>query len=158
MSGVDVEMQIDFHTGVADPLSFTSRLLRKAWRSGARVAVFALSPWLARLDQSMWTDDALGFVPHARVPSGTPGPGMERTPIWLCAPDQSAPAGCTVAVNVAIDDVQRYAAFERVIEIVSTDDADVQAARRRWRDWRDRGATIELHRHDQPADDPSTQA
>jgi DNA polymerase III subunit chi len=144
-------MQVDFHTGVADPLAFAGRLLRKAWRSGARVAVFAPAPWLARLDQSMWADDALGFVPHARAASGTTSPGMERTPIWLCAPGQSAPAGCTVAVNVAIDDVEAYADFERVIEIVSIDDADVQAARRRWRDWRDRGATIESHRHDQGA-------
>jgi DNA polymerase III subunit chi len=147
-------MQIDFHTGVADPLSFTSRLLRKAWRSGARVAVFAPAPWLARLDQSMWTDDALGFVPHARAASSAIGPGMERTPIWLCAPGQQAPADCTVVVNIGIDAVAPYADFARLIEIVSTDDADVQAARQRWREWRDRGASIELHRHDQPAGDP----
>ncbi len=141
-------MQVDFHTGVADPLSFTGRLLRKAWRSGARVAVFAPAPWLARLDQSMWADDAIGFVPHARATSGTAGPGMERTPIWLCAPGQQVPAGCTVVVTIGVDEVAAYADFARVIEIVSTDEADVQAARRRWRDWRDRGATIELHRQD----------
>jgi DNA polymerase III subunit chi len=141
-------MQVDFHTGVADPLAFTGRLLRKAWRSGARVAVFAPAPWLARLDQSMWADDALGFVPHARAASGTPSPGMERTPIWLCAPGQPAPAGCTVVVTIGVDEVAAYVDFARVIEIVSTDEADVQAARRRWRDWRDRGATIELHRQD----------
>jgi DNA polymerase III subunit chi len=141
-------MQVDFHTGVADPLSFTGRLLRKAWRSGARVAVFAPAPWLARLDQSLWTDDALGFVPHARVPAGSAGPGMERTPIWLCAPGQAAPADSTVAVNVAVDEIDAFAWFERLVEVVATDEAEVQAARERWRAWRDRGATIALHRHE----------
>jgi len=44
--------EVAFHTGIADPLDYACRLLRKAYRQGARVAVHAPAPLLDRLDQA----------------------------------------------------------------------------------------------------------
>ena len=46
---------IAFHTGIANPLDYACRLLRKAYRSGARVAVHGEPALLDRLDQALWT-------------------------------------------------------------------------------------------------------
>ena len=44
---------VAFHTGIADPLDYACRLLRKAYRSGARVAVHGAPATLDRLDQAL---------------------------------------------------------------------------------------------------------
>ena len=41
---------VDFHTGVADKLGYTCRLLRKAYRAGNQVVVAGAPEQLARLD------------------------------------------------------------------------------------------------------------
>ena len=58
---------IAFHTGLADKATYTCRLLRKAWRQGARVAVTGTPDALNRLDVLLWTFEQEEFVPHARV-------------------------------------------------------------------------------------------
>ena len=60
--------EVEFHTGVADPVGFACRLLRKAYRQGARVLVTAPGPRLGELDRALWTFEERDFVPHVRVP------------------------------------------------------------------------------------------
>lgn len=141
-------MRVEFHTDVADPLHFACRLLRKAYRSGARVAVFGRPADLSRLDQALWAFDARDFVPHARGGGGgaPPAAGLARTPIWLMTGPGPAP-GCTVAVNLGLDDPEAFRGYERLIEIVSTEAQELQSARRRWRIHREQGAEIEHHAH-----------
>ncbi len=59
--------EVEFHTGVADKVAFACRLLRKAYRKGARVVVTGPREVLAALDRELWTFDERDFVPHARV-------------------------------------------------------------------------------------------
>ena len=139
-------MRVEFHTDVADPLAFACRLLRKAYRSGAKVAVYAPSATLTRLDQQLWSFEAREFIPHARWSGAPRQRGLERTPIWLVAPGV-APPPCEIAVNLALDDLGAFEPFVRVIEIVSNEAQELQAARRRWREHRERGAEIEHHAH-----------
>ena len=60
---------IAFHTGIADPLDYACRLLRKAYRSGARAAVYG-EPGLLDPHALMWSPDGrrLAFMDYA--PSG----------------------------------------------------------------------------------------
>ena len=74
--------EVEFHTGVADAVSFTCRLLRKAYRAGARVLVTAPADMLAELDRALWTFEPHEFVPHVRMP-GAAEALASRTPIWL---------------------------------------------------------------------------
>lgn len=122
--------QVEFHTGVADPVHFACRLLRKAYRSGARVLVTAPAAELAALDEALWTFEAQEFVPHVRLP-GPAAALAPRTPVWLAgAPPEGAPP---VLVNLGAEPPAQPGSFTRVIEIVGTDPAQRQAGRARWR-------------------------
>ena len=54
---------VSFHTGVLDAVPYACRLLRKAWRSGARVAVFGPAERLARMEVEL---DAARRALHER--------------------------------------------------------------------------------------------
>lgn len=121
---------VAFHTGVADPVPFTCRLLRKAVRQGARVLVTAPAPLIAELDTALWTFEAQEFVPHARVP--VPARLAARTPIWLC--DGTVPPDAPrLRVNLGTEPPHTAAEVDRVIEVVGDSPEARQAGRERWR-------------------------
>ena len=122
---------VEFHTGVADPLGFACRLLRKAYRSGARVAVTAPVAELGALDQALWTFAAQEFIPHVRMPD-TAAALAARTPIWLVAGEVPAD-GPEVLVNLGADPPADRERFERIIEVVGTTPEAVAAGRAHWR-------------------------
>ncbi len=132
--------EVEFHTGVADAVDFACRLLRKAYRKGARVVVTAPRELLATLDRALWTFDERDFVPHARIGAGSAL--SARTPIWLVdgVPPDGAPE---VLVNLGAEAPADPARFARIIEIVSVEDAD--PGRRRWRDYKARGLEVRHH-------------
>jgi DNA polymerase III subunit chi len=131
-----VTTPVAFHTGVADPVPFACRLLRKAVRQGARVLVTAPAPVLAALDTALWTFEAQGFVPHVRIPGIAEV--AQRSPIWLC--DGAVPPDAPrLRVNLGAEPPRTSAEVDRVIEIVGDTPEARQAGRERWRhyesDW-----------------------
>jgi DNA polymerase-3 subunit chi len=137
--------QVEFHSGVQAPVAFACRLLRKAVRQGVAVSVSAPLPMLHQLDRELWTFEPLEFVPHLRVRAGQAvDAALRRTPVWLCegAPPAEAPE---VLLNLGAElpvDAERFA---RIIEIVSTDASQRQAARARWRECEGRGWPVRHH-------------
>ncbi len=126
-------MKVEFHSGVAEPLAHTCRLLRKAHAAGARVVVHGPGALLNQLDQALWTFDALSFVPHVRLRAGArPSAQQARTPTWL-VDDVAAVAERDVLVNLGNEMVEGWETFARVIEVVAADEPAVQAGRQRWR-------------------------
>jgi DNA polymerase III subunit chi len=139
-------VKVEFHSGVAEPLTHTCRLLRKAHAAGARVVVHGPGALLNQLDQALWTFDALSFVPHVRLRAGArPSAHQVRTPTWL-VDDVTAVADRDVLVNLGSDMVEGWQAFARVIEVVPTDQAAVEAGRQRWRSYKAREG-VELVNH-----------
>ena len=137
--------EISFHTKVPDLLGYTCRLLRKAARQGAQVAVTAEPELLQALDRALWSFDPLEFVPHVRLaPGAAIAPRLRATPIWLVAPGAAAPTH-QVLVNLAPDVAPGFESFERVLEIVGRDDAAARAGRQRWRHYLERGYAIKHH-------------
>jgi DNA polymerase-3 subunit chi len=136
--------QVEFHTGVVDPLGFACRLLRKAYRQDARLLVTAPAPTLDALDRALWTFDAQECVPHRRVGPGAPDDALARTPIWLCA-GEAPPDSPPVLIHLGADMPARPDAFERIIEVLSTDAGDVTAGRERWRRYKAQGLTVQHH-------------
>jgi DNA polymerase-3 subunit chi len=152
-----VATAVDFHTGVAEPLDFACRLLRKAVRLGATLLVTAPDGLLAELDRALWTFDERDFVPHVRVP-GAAAALMARTPIWLSSvaePPAAGPAYLgpvpTVLVNLGAAAAADLAPYSRLIEIVGRDVDAAQAGRERWRDYKARGLLVTHHPHHAPA-------
>lgn len=139
---------IEFHVNVHDKLHYSCRLLRKAYRTGAKTVVTAEPELLQKLDQLLWNYSSTEFLPHCR--SDSPGATLADTPIWLAEQLDACP---TVSGSVLINLGQQvpigFERFERFIEVASSLDSDRLAARDRWKYYRDRGYA--LKRHESPA-------
>jgi len=145
---VAMSVKVEFHSGVEDPVAFACRLLRKATRSGARVAVTARGALLGRLDRQLWTFDERDFLPHGRWSGQGPAPGTVRhAPVWLleAEPRDPVPGLPSIRVNLGAAAPAPCPDLQRLIEIVSCEDEDVQSARGRWKAYRAAGWTIVHH-------------
>lgn len=139
-------MKVEFHSGVADKLDHTCRLLRKTQAAAASVVVAGDRALLDRLDVALWTFDALSFVPHVRLRTGAqPGATHARTALWLADEPQRCPQRA-VLVNLGPEMAEGWDGFERVIEVVDASDADSASARQRWRAYAARPG-VELVHH-----------
>jgi DNA polymerase-3 subunit chi len=139
-------VKVEFHSGVPDKLDHACRLLRKAQASGAKVVVAGEPGLLDRLDVTLWTFDALSFVPHVRVRASAGVPAAAaRSPVWL-ADAPVASAASDVLVNLGPTMVPGWQRFARVIEVVGADAADSQPARQRWRTYGEQPG-VELVHH-----------
>ena len=139
--------EVQFHFNVPDRLVYACRLLRKALKSGARVVTVSAPPaTLSRLDRTLWTFDPQEFVPHVLLRSGEALPErLQRTPIWLVERAEQG-AHHPVLVHLGEEPALGFESFARLIEIVSTDPEEREAARRRWKHYAGRG--YELQRFD----------
>jgi DNA polymerase-3 subunit chi len=137
--------QVEFHSGVAVPVHFACRLLRKAYRQGVAVVVTAPAHTLQALDRELWTFEAQEFMPHLRLKPGRQlDAALRRTPIWLC--EDAPPRPCPkVLVNLGVEPPEGGEPFERIIEIVSAEGEERQRARSRWRAYESRGWAIKHH-------------
>lgn len=134
--------EVQFHTGMADPLAYACRLLRKSQRSGARVAVTAEPAALDRLDVLLWTFEPLEFLPHARLRAGAqPAPRMAGTPIWLVDRPLEAPSH-EVLVNLGPELGAGFESFERLFELVGCEPDEAVTGRRRWQQLKARGYRV----------------
>mgnify|MGYP005752138395 CR=1 FL=1 len=138
---------IAFHFNMPDKLGYACRLLRKAVRQGVKVGVVGDERQLIELDRALWTFDPVDFVAHARVAEegGSPPPHVaKRTPLWLARHAHALPHR-SVLVNLGADVPEGFEAFERVIELVDTDERDRQRGRQRWKHYQGAGHPIERH-------------
>ena len=137
--------EIAFHVNVPDRLAYACRLLRKAVRQGARVAVTAPRATLLGLDRALWTFEPTEFVPHALLVAGATAPErLAPTPVWLA--EQIADVAMhEVLVNLGPELPGGFERYARLIEIVTTDDADRAAGRERWKHYAARGYALAHH-------------
>jgi len=137
--------EVSFHFNVPDRAGYACRLLRKALRAGSKVVVPAPAAELAGLDRLLWTFDPIEFLPHVLQRRGATVPeALRDTPVWLT----DEPAGARhhqVLVNLGRELPAGFESYERVIEIVSGDGDDREAARTRWKHYASRGYAIQRH-------------
>lgn len=137
--------EVSFHFDVPDKIAYACRLLRKAVRSGSSAVVAAPMDTLAQLDRALWAFDPLDFVAHVLVRPGQATPArFAPTPVWLAEQPADAPHQ-PVLLNLGREPAAGFESFERLIELVSRDDDDRQAGRRRWKHYSDRGYAIGRH-------------
>jgi DNA polymerase-3 subunit chi len=141
--------KLDFHFNVPDRLEYACRVVRKARAAGKTIVAWtADADRLARFDTALWTFSALDFLPHVQVGS----PLAPETPVLLTGDAQRAPQA---DVLLLLDDApppghaELFARYERVIDVVSRDEAERGAARARFKAYRDEG--LEPTAHDQAA-------
>jgi len=134
-----------------DKLAYACRLARKVYGSGTRVVFYAGDEDTCdTFDRLLWTFSAVDFIPHCRVDSAL----ADVTPIHIAGPDDAeACRHHQLLVNLDRQQPDCFSRFERMIEIVEAEDGDLEAGRRRWKFYKDRG--YPLSRHDLGAAMPS---
>jgi len=134
--------EITFYFNAPDKLATAQRLAAKACGLGKRTLIYSSDArTLASIDALLWTTPQTGFLPHCR----TGDRHAAETPVLL-TDDADALPHHEILLNLDSARHAMFSRFDRVIEIVSRDDADDRAsARERFRFYRDRGYPITRH-------------
>ena len=129
---------IRFYSNAEDRVQAAAAWVAASWRTQP-ILVFAPDNDVAeRLDRVLWTQPALGFLPHCRADS----PLAAETPV-LIANSLDALPNDRCLLNLSNEIPPGYARFEQLVEIVSTADDDRLPARERFRFYRERGYALE---------------
>ena len=132
---------VDFYFNAADKLQVACRLAGKALAQGKRLLIYAPQPDTAQsIDRLLWTWPATGFVPHCRDGDAL----AAETPV-LIAGDVGSAAECDILLNLGPDTPPAFERYERLLEVVARDETDRQAARERFRFYRERGYRVANH-------------
>lgn len=133
--------RIDFHVNASDKIGYGCRLVRKVFRSGQHCVVCCDDAGvLAAFDEALWTFSPQDFVPHVMASDAL----APETPVVLTASADDLPWH-DVLVNLGGATPAGFARYERLIELVGSDDADRARGRERFRFYRDRGYPLETH-------------
>lgn len=135
--------RIDFYvvkTAGADArLNVAARLAEKALGRGHRIFINCESAeQLSALDSYLWEFKATSFVPHDVAGNHTD----ERVVLGF---EQGPETHNDVLINLALSPPSYFAQFERVAEVVTQDEASLDALRSAWRHYRDRGYPLQKH-------------
>lgn len=121
--------RIDFHTNIPDKVSYACRLARKAYAAQGKVVLLAESAeQAAQLNEALWTIGDTDFIPH--VPAGDPL--AAETPVIVADSDAAELPHHDMLVNLTRRTPANFAQFARVFEIISTDEEDAAAGRKRY--------------------------
>ena len=130
--------RIDFYTNAEPKLQVACQLAAKARKQSLRVLIYAPDEALARsIDHLLWTFPATGFLPHCMAADAL----APETPV-LIATSCENPLHDELLLNLCQESPPSFSRFQRLVEIVGTDDADKQAGRARFRFYRDRGYEV----------------
>jgi DNA polymerase-3 subunit chi len=133
--------RIDFYHYADDKLGFACRLATKAFEQASRLVVYSPErEVLERFDRQLWTFQATRFVPHCFAEA----PIAAETPVILAASGEGLPHH-DVLLNLGDEWPPFFASFERLLEIVATDDADKALARTRYAFYKKRGYDIRVN-------------
>jgi len=133
--------RIDFYFEAEDKLQVACRLSAKAAQQKLRVLIYAGDEAEAqRIDKMLWTWQATGFLPHCMTRS----PLAAETPVLITHDPEDTPHD-DVLLNLHREWPPAFSRFRRLVEIVGRDEADREAARSRFRFYRDRGYEIAHH-------------
>lgn len=135
--------RVAFHFNVEDRLNHSCRLVRKAIAAGSSLVVTGSWEILDQFDRELWALSATEFLPHCRASDADSL--VQKSPVLLCQ-SLNGVAGRDVLVNLGQTVPDGFEAFPRVIEVVSTDEAERGPARMRWKHYVRAGS--ELLRHD----------
>lgn len=121
--------RIDFHTNIADKVSYACRLARKAYGAGGKLVVLAADDaQAAAVDDGLWTVGDTDFLPHAMAG----GELAAQSPIIVTASLDGVLPHYEMLVNLTRATPQELDRFQRVFEIIAVDEDDAAAGRKRY--------------------------
>ncbi len=130
--------RIDFYSNAEPKLQIACHLAAKAFRHSLRVLIYAPDETAAQaIDKMLWTFPATGFLPHCFVRDSL----ADITPVLIARAGDEAPHD-QVLLNLAAEPPSFFSRFQRLIEIVGADPAELQTGRERYRYYQQRGYEI----------------
>jgi DNA polymerase-3 subunit chi len=133
--------RIDFYHYAEDKLRYACRLAATVAERDSRLVVFAPDERVcSAFDRLLWTFQSTRFVPHCRASD----PIAAQTPVVLARSDEALPHH-DVLLNLGDDWPPFFASFERLLEIVGSDEEDKARARGRFVFYRKRGYEINVN-------------
>jgi DNA polymerase III subunit chi len=132
--------EIAFHVNAPDKLDYACRLLRATQKKSANVLVLGQMDALKSLSAKLWALSPTEFLPHCLA--DTSAEVIAHSPIVLSAELPRSTAESQVLLNLGAVLPAGFERFERLIELVGQDEADLQAARTRWKHYKDRGYAL----------------
>jgi DNA polymerase-3 subunit chi len=128
--------RIDFHSNVPDKIGYACRLVRKARAANCQVVLLASdAQHVARLDAALWSFSELDFLPHVMADDVL----AASTPVILTDNDTADLPHHQILINLTSSTPTHFARFERLFEVISSEDGDKLAGRERYRFYQQRG-------------------
>ena len=128
--------RIDFHSNVPNKIAYACRLVRKARAAQCKIVLLGKdSSELTQLDQLLWSFSEQDFIPHVHAGD----PLAAQTPVILTDSEAVELPHHHVLINLSGNTPEHFARFERIFEIISSDEADKAAGRDRYRFYKERG-------------------
>ncbi len=134
--------KVDFYILQSGSREHTAcKLIEKAFGLGHRIYVHAGSnDQLEKIDNLLWTFRAGSFIPHQRYQDDS----NENSPVQLGTHD--APnIDSDVLINLAPEVPLFFSRFQRVAELVGSDEQAKALGREHFQFYRDRGYQLETH-------------
>jgi len=128
--------RVDFHSKVPDKVLYACRLVRKARAADMNVVVHLEDAKQQRaFDEALWTFSEQDFLPHVHASDEL----AAQTPVILTHDANDALPHHQVLINLSQRTPEHFARFERLFEILSTDEQDLAAGRERYKQYQQRG-------------------
>jgi DNA polymerase-3 subunit chi len=137
--------RIFFYHNLQERLGAACALVSKAYAQGKDFTLYIPDPERAqRVDRLLWTQPALGFLPHCRMDS----PLAAETPVLITADleSEAPPSGHSMQrlLNLGDEVPSGFERYASVVEVVSGDEADRACARQRIRHYKECGCDIQF--------------
>lgn len=128
--------RVDFHSNVPDKFAYACRLIRKARAGKLQVVVFLQNDaQLKAFDTTLWTFSDQDFLPHVVASDAL----ASQTPIILTDDVTQALPHHQVLINLSSQTPAYFARFERLFEVISSNEDDLAAGRERYKSYKQRG-------------------
>lgn len=134
--------KVDFYILESGSREHTAcKLIEKAFTLGHRIYIHTDSEEQAKqIDDMLWTFRAGSFIPHQRyLPAAEP-----HSPVQIGS-QESPDIDYDVLVNLASDVPLFFSRFQRVAELVDSNDENRAKGRERFRFYKDRGYPLDTH-------------
>jgi DNA polymerase III subunit chi len=132
--------EIAFHVNAPDKLDYACRLLRATQKKSAQVLVLGQMDALKSLSSKLWAMSPTEFLSHCLADATAEV--IAHSPIVLTAELSTNGTESQVLLNLGAVLPAGFERFERLIELVGQDSDDLQAARTRWKHYKDRGYAL----------------
>jgi len=139
--------RVDFAFGAPDKWRAACTTIARHYAADHPVIVYSRqADMLQQFDLLLWGFEPTAFIPHVMATDAL----AALTPILLTTEPLTAdqagkPHAWLLNLDVECPPAAMTSTFERILEVVSRDEADVLAARTRWRHYQQQGCTLRSH-------------